>query len=69
MSDGNSEITAEAQADAYALPLETLHPAQADLFAANAMWSYFERLRAEAPVHIFSANNAGSGSKPVSCKI
>ena len=35
MSDGNTEIKAGAQADVYALPLETLHPAQADLFAAN----------------------------------
>jgi cytochrome P450 len=51
MSDGNTEIKAGPETDVYALPLETLHPAQADLFAANAMWPYFERLRAEAPVH------------------
>ena len=51
MSDGNTEIKVGSQADVYALPLETLHPAQAELFASDAMWPYFERLRAEAPVH------------------
>ena len=59
MSDGNSEITAEAQADAYALPLETLNPAQADLFAGNAIWPYFERLRAEDPVHFTADSDYG----------
>lgn len=36
---------------AYAAPLETLNPAQPELFQNNAMWSYFERLRREDPVH------------------
>ncbi len=51
MSDGSIDIRHEARSKAYAEPLETLNPAQADLFAADAFWPYFERLRAEAPVH------------------
>ena len=32
-------------------PIETLNVAQSSLFQADAMWPYFERLRAEDPVH------------------
>ena len=42
---------AQARDAAYAQPLETLNPAQPELFQKNEMWPYFERLRAEAPVH------------------
>jgi cytochrome P450 len=52
MSDGSIDIRHEARARAYAEPLETLDPAQPDLFAADAMWPYFERLREEDPVHL-----------------
>ncbi len=41
----------EAREDAYSMPLEDLNPAQAELFEADAIWPYFERLRKEAPVH------------------
>jgi cytochrome P450 len=51
MSDGSIDIRAEAKARAYAEPLATLDPAQPELFADDAMWPYFERLRREAPVH------------------
>jgi cytochrome P450 len=51
VSDGSIDIRHEARARIYAEPLETLNPAQADLFAADAFWPIFERLRAEAPVH------------------
>lgn len=37
--------------DAWTLPLEDLNPAQPALFANDAMWPYFARLRREAPVH------------------
>ncbi|MEW6092299.1 MAG: cytochrome P450, partial [Pseudomonadota bacterium] len=36
---------------AYAQPLETLDPAQPALFEADAVLPWFERLRAEDPVH------------------
>ena len=51
MSDGSIDLKHETRARAYAEPLETLNPAQPELFAADAMWPYFERLRKEAPVH------------------
>jgi len=37
--------------EAYRLPLADLDPGHPRLFQANTMWSYFERLRNEAPVH------------------
>ena len=51
MSDGAIDIRHEARARIWAEPLETLNPAQPELFAADAMWPVFDRLRAEAPVH------------------
>jgi cytochrome P450 len=57
MSDGSIDITAEARAKVYDIPLEALNPAQPELFAADAMWPVFDRLRAEAPVH-YTADSA-----------
>jgi cytochrome P450 len=37
--------------DPYSLPLDKLDPVNPDLFAADAHWRYFERLRKEDPVH------------------
>ena len=51
MDDANLDIREATRARAWSEPLETLSPAQAELFAADAMWPYFERLRAEDPVH------------------
>ena len=53
LSDGSIDIRHEAQARAYAEPLETLNPAQPELFSNDAMWPYFDRLRAEiaGPLH------------------
>ena len=42
---------AAARADAYGAPLEALDVARAELFEQDLIWPYFERLRAEAPVH------------------
>lgn len=50
--DGAVDITAEARARAYDIPLKDLDPAQPDLFAQDAMWPLFDRLRAEDPVHL-----------------
>ena len=36
---------------AYSVPLDKIHPAEPALFKNNVMWSYFERLRKEDPVH------------------
>ena len=59
MSDGSIDIRHEARAKAYAEPLEALNPAQSQLFAADAIWPIFERLRAEAPVHYTPESDFG----------
>jgi len=51
MADGASGLRDEARARAYALPLEDLNPSDPELFRTDTHWPYFERLRAEAPVH------------------
>jgi cytochrome P450 len=51
MSDGAVDLKSEARAAIHAQPLESLNPAQPDLFAADAFWPIFDRLREEAPVH------------------
>ncbi len=51
MADGATNLRDEARARAYATPLEDFHPGDPDLFLNDAHWPYFERLRAEDPVH------------------
>jgi cytochrome P450 len=51
MHDGSVDLKAEARARIYAQPIEEVDPAQPELFAQDAMWPIFERLRAEDPVH------------------
>ncbi len=41
----------DVNVDPYSLPLETLDPAHPALFEHDRFWPYFERLRAEDPVH------------------
>jgi cytochrome P450 len=56
----DTKITPEsARAEAYALPLDKIDVAQPALFQANAMWPYFERLRAEDPVHYCADSQFG----------
>ena len=60
MSDGSIDIKEAASAAreaAYAQPLETLNPASAEIFEADAQWPYFERLRHEDPVHYAPAGD------------
>jgi cytochrome P450 len=59
MSDGSIDIGRDIRAQVYAEPVEALNPAQPDLFAADAMWPIFERLRAEAPVHYTPESDFG----------
>ena len=51
MADGASTLRDQARAAAYATPLEDFHPGDPDLFRTDSFWPYFERLRAEEPVH------------------
>ena len=66
MHDGAVDLKAEARARVAALPIEALDPAQPDLFAADAFWPIFERLRAEDPVHWVESPDYG-GYWSVSC--
>jgi len=60
MADGNALMSKDqARAEAYGLPIEKLNPAQPALFAADAMWPIFERLRAEDPVHYTEEHEFG----------
>ncbi|MBV8593604.1 MAG: cytochrome P450 [Caulobacteraceae bacterium] len=59
MSDGAIDLKGEARAAVWSLPLETLNPAQPALFQADAFWPYFERLRAEDPVHYTPESDYG----------
>lgn len=45
--------------DPYTLPLEAVNPLQARLFQNDAHWAYFERLRAEDPVHLSEDEDFG----------
>ena len=59
MSDGAVDLRHEARAQAWAEPLETFNPARPDLFRDDIMWPWFERLRAEAPVHFTPESDFG----------
>lgn len=41
----------QAREHAYSIPIEQIHPGAPRLFQDDTLWPYFERLRAEAPVH------------------
>ncbi len=43
--------SAQVNKDPYAYPLDQIDPADSELFEANQMWGWFERLRKEDPVH------------------
>ncbi len=60
MHDGSVDLKAEARAQIYAQPIEAVDPAQPDLFAQDAFWPIFERLRSEDPVHLTQSPTFGS---------
>ncbi|HEY1414938.1 MAG TPA: cytochrome P450, partial [Caulobacteraceae bacterium] len=64
MADGMLDVLSEKRAlarrRAYEAPLETLNPAWASAFRDDAHWPYFERLRAEDPVHWTPDSNYGA---------
>ena len=59
MADGATRLTDEARERAYSTPLQDLHPGDPDLFRTNTHWPYFERLRAEDPVHYTADSEFG----------
>ncbi|HLY81043.1 MAG TPA: cytochrome P450, partial [Caulobacteraceae bacterium] len=64
MADGVADILADKRAlhrkRAYDAPLATLNPAWASSFRDDGHWAYFERLRAEDPVHWTPDSNYGA---------
>jgi cytochrome P450 len=51
MSDGSIDLPRGLREAVYAMPLKDVDPGQPALFRDDAHWPYFERLRAEDPVH------------------
>src|ERR1700749_4244892 len=64
MADGVADILADKRAlhrrRAYEAPLDVLNPAWASAFRDDGHWAYFERLRAEDPVHWTPDSNYGA---------
>src|ERR1700742_1523829 len=50
---------AEPRSPAYDMPLSAINPGQPELFRSNTFWPYFERLRAEDPVHYCAESDYG----------
>ena len=51
MDDAGHDIRRAAREHAYSIPIEEIKPADPRLFYDDTLWPYFERLRAENPVH------------------
>jgi cytochrome P450 len=51
ISVDKAEIQRAARELAYSMPLKDFHPGAPKLFATDTLWPFFERLRAEEPVH------------------
>jgi cytochrome P450 len=51
MDDGSIDMRRAAREAAYAMPLADINPADPELFRTDTWGPYFERLRAEDPVH------------------
>jgi cytochrome P450 len=59
MDDAGSEIRRAARERAYSMPIEDIQPADPEMFRSDTLWPYFERLRAEDPVHMAVDEEAG----------
>jgi cytochrome P450 len=51
MDDGSIDVKRAAREAAYAMPLSEINPADPEIFRTDTWAPYFERLRAEDPVH------------------
>ena len=59
MRDTVTTRAEEARARAYATPLEAFQPHAVEHFTSDTLWPWFERLRAEDPVHYTAASEYG----------
>ena len=59
MADGSGTIARDARQLAYSTPLADFNVADIELFRNDTLWPWFERLRAEDPVHHCAASEFG----------
>ncbi len=59
MADGAMTRADEARAKAYATPLDEFQVHAIDHFTSDTLWPWFERLRAEDPVHYTAESEYG----------
>ena len=58
-AEARAKWSIDVNVDPYALPLNELDPAHPSLFQHDKFWPYFERLRAEDPVHYCADSMSG----------
>ena len=49
----------QAFTDPYSVPLDKIDVSDSELFETDTLWGYFERLRAEDPVHYCADSEFG----------
>jgi cytochrome P450 len=59
MADGSHQTLSDARERAYSTPLKDFHVADLDHFTSDTHWPWFERLRAEDPVHYCADSEFG----------
>ena len=59
MADGATDFQKDARAQAYGMPLDQIDPSDPTRFRDNTLWPYFERIRAEDPVHFTAESEHG----------
>ncbi|HEY1879131.1 MAG TPA: cytochrome P450, partial [Caulobacteraceae bacterium] len=59
MPDTGTTLAEEARTRAYATPLEDFQPHAIEHFTSDTLWPWFERLRAEDPVHYTAQSEYG----------
>jgi cytochrome P450 len=59
MADGAMTLADEARAKAYATPLDQFQVHEIEHFTSDTLWPWFERLRAEDPVHYTADSEYG----------
>jgi cytochrome P450 len=62
MSDGLVDLSNEARARAYGMPLDEINVADVELWRNDTVWPYFERLRHEDPVHLHPPEHHRDGA-------
>ena len=59
MADGTSGQIEAARDHAFSIPLDEIDVSKVELFTSDTFWPYFERLRADDPVHFHQTSDFG----------